>query len=396
VVGWNEVLIDGLTIEDSVFNEFKRPAINFWPSSSPTVSGLDIRGNTFTRIHVGTTVASATATVNLPWNRTFSGGPSYIRGNNFANWQQGEDALNQATAIYWFSSMGNGGGKTASNLYIEDNKFDGYRLQTIHLENAGTVTVRRNQMGAHSASGEASYGSGSASAFEETVAGTTYAALLLNGQLTNQASVKTVPWIPTKVGGATEPSACGLDVYVEPSNNGLGAQAATPLTIDVYWTAGKAAERYLGSVDNVVSPGWITVPGTPLEGGGSIRLQTQGTGDTAQPESTQYSRTLAVNTIGVACDPDVKLDLLAWTDVPPGATTYDQIISSGALVADGSSVEPGADLWFTYTVENVGHVPLTDVSVTDSFATPVCTIAGPIPVGGKEGCATHYGTMVPR
>ncbi|MDR1394467.1 MAG: hypothetical protein LBJ62_11025 [Bifidobacteriaceae bacterium] len=396
VVGWNSVLIDGLTIEDSVFNEFKRPAINFWPSNSPQVTGLDIRGNTFTKIAINTKVLSAQATVNLPFNRTFGAVPSYIRGNNFANWREGQAALNQATAIYWFGAMGNGGGKTASNLYIEDNDFDGYSLQTIHLEGAGTVTVRRNQIGAHSAAGLPSYVAGSADSFEETAAGTLKPALLVNGQLTNQgASGKTLPWIPS-LARAASTGPCGLEVYVKPSNDAGGIRPATPLTIDVYWTNKDTAGSYLGSVDGVVSEGWITVPGAVQEDGGSIRVQTQASGDTAQPESTQYSRTLGVNTLGTACSADVKLVLRAWTDVPAEATTHDAIISSGATKLDNGGLVPEGDVWFTYTVENTGQLPLSSVRVTDSFANPVFVITDPIPAGGEAGCARRQGRLSAR
>jgi uncharacterized repeat protein (TIGR01451 family) len=395
VAFFDAVKIEGLAVTDSAFNNFKVPAFYGWTGNQPTIADLDLRDNTFTDIQVGSQAQAQKAAVTLPHGQKF-GGLNYIRGNKFLN----NPNLNQGTAIYWF---GPGSGTVDSNLYIEDNQFDGYVLQTIHLENANNVTVRRNTFGANTLAGLAvwpNWPDKVISQFEEFVTGVTDRAML--AQVGTNGRPR--PWYPA----AVEPSACGLKVRVDSNNYQVsGSEPVVPVAIDFYWTKGSTAspasaafpagqaEVYLGTVENVQTSGSvIAVPGQ-LPGDGYVRIQTQGSGNSAtggQPQSTQYSRMLAVKA-GAQCMPEMELNLDAWMDVPAGATTYGDIFGQSTELLSASQVPLGADVWFTYTVRNTGDVPLTGVKVQDTLGGYVCVITEEIPVDGSAGCVRHQGAF---
>ncbi|MDR1392701.1 MAG: hypothetical protein LBJ62_01835 [Bifidobacteriaceae bacterium] len=107
-----------------------------------------------------------------------------------------------------------------------------------------------------------------------------------------------------------------------------------------------------------------------------------------QPESTQYSRTLAVKG-GTDC-PESKLDLklAAWVDVPSTVADrdYDGIRATGRLLDNPAVLPHGSAVWFSYTVFNDSQVTLTNIQVADSHRNPVCTIAD-LNGGVSVGCA---------
>ncbi|MDR2564962.1 MAG: hypothetical protein LBC97_02680, partial [Bifidobacteriaceae bacterium] len=122
---------------------------------------------------------------------------------------------------------------------------------------------------------------------------------------------------------------------------------------------------------------------------GYIRLQTQGSGN--QPESSQYSRTVT-NVSSINCPPSVEIDLRAWRDVPPSATSHDAILASSAEeLHNHAHLVSGTVVWFTYTVRNPSGVRLEDVEVRDSGQgqDPVCVIPS-IPARGWAGCARSH------
>ncbi|MDR2374430.1 MAG: hypothetical protein LBD77_10160 [Bifidobacteriaceae bacterium] len=365
--------VDNLVVADCLFVNFTGKGQPIDANGAGDQSNWDIRNNTFKDVRLSDSVdlsGESYVTVQLPKDQSFSG-QNHIRDNVFDN--SSEDSRGgQALAIYMNGSRSSGS-TTASTLFIEDNEFDGY-LSPVRLYQAGTVTVRRNTFGAHS-------GSQANTQDEETSGG--YKQRLFNNW-DNSANRAIQTWYPT----AATVANCGLSVSVAPPTSGQAPR--TPVTLDVYWTASTKAERYLGSVDNISEATTITLEQLPPEAG-YIRVQTQGQGVSAdsQPESSQYSRVVAVATAPSTCQPVIDIDLRAWVEVPATATTHDQIVApdSGAKeLPDAAAVQSGEPVWFTYTVQNIGQVVLFDVVVRDARQeAPVCEIDR-LAVGEKAGC----------
>jgi hypothetical protein len=314
------------------------------------------------------------------------GATSYVRDNVFDN--SGSN-LTQGHAIYYQGAYSSGNTATsASNLFIEDNHFDGYTVAGVVLQTTGTATVRRNTFGAAHAS--------AATKPEETKAEETVPsevgkkALLHNyGAYANR---KALTWYP-EAASVTED--CQLQAKVtKPSS---GTLPMDPVTIDFYYTAGVTAEEYLGSVpvgQEVAAGGSVvvTVPNLPSKAAGYLRVQTQGYSPAGQPESSQYSRTVALPADPNGCfTPHMEIDLRAWRGV--GAdTSHDAITAAGGgakEIPDNGSLEAGETIWFTYTVKNTGWVRLRQVRVRDDFSQPVCVIAE-IGVGQQAGCSQKH------
>ncbi|MDR2381729.1 MAG: hypothetical protein LBE08_11275 [Bifidobacteriaceae bacterium] len=374
----NSVAVNGLTLKNSEFRNFWRTSgtesapLN--AASAGALSNWEVKDNKFTDTRSG-----AYATVELPANATLPG-PFYIRGNIFDN-HMSVDIYRQNGAIYFrrSESATETDKQTASGLYIEDNYFDGYS-QTIDLLSAGTVSVQRNTFGAKTSSVSSStesdddpYGTSG----EE--GGSSTNVMVNNDGRGSNRGIRT--WWPK----AATVADCRLSIDLHASAANAILQPTAPVDIDVYWTAGITAEIYLGTLKGLATPGTYTLDALP-PAAGRIRVQTQGTSPSGtQPESSQYSRVVAVGAPG-ACEPAVGIELQAWTDVPTGVTNYDGVMGSGATeVPAGGSVEVGAEVWFTYTVTNTGQTPLQQVVVTDS-ETAVCVVTD-LARGQATGCA---------
>jgi hypothetical protein len=369
-------IVRGLTVERC---EFK----NIWKSGgaqpidayfvSDQSSDWDIKNNVFTDIRTGTAITEAV--IQMPQNKALLG-TSYIRGNTFDN---SAKPAAQGHAIYWHSNATTG--TSASGLFIEDNRFDGYR-DTIVLIETGAVTVRRNTFGTNTSS--------MSTTINEETAYTTYDhAMLINYNSLSNGKINT--WYPTN---ATN-NGCSLEVTVSP-RSGPSNPPATPLTVDVYWTEDITAEVYLGSFDNLTGATTLTLDRLQ-PAAGYIRLQTQGSNGTAQPLSSQFSQTFAIGPPRV-CDPDISVDLRAWTNVPAEADSYEDIIQAGTdgeavELDDASAVPADANIWFTYTVTNTGDVTLTGIKVYDRHTGPDDPVCDLPPIAPDEivGCYRQHG-----
>jgi hypothetical protein len=354
----------GLSFRGNRFSDLSGNAIRLY---SPKVGGLEIEGNEFSNVHAGTGVTDAT--IVLPLDKSLDGEANAIRGNRFDN---GGASGSQGLAIYWNSNKATSSAAAQpAGLFIEDNHFDGYSAASVRLYGTGLVTVRRNTFGA---------ASGSRANTVEEESSDSSATMVDN--YGSHANREIMTWRPDTAGAVTLEN-CELKVPVL-ANNG-GTAPTTPVTLDFYWTAANTAEKYLGSVENVTAAGVFAVPVLP-PAGGYLRLQTQGKGNTAQPESSQYSRVIP-NVAQIACEPELEIDLQAWQDVPDGVADYDGILQSAAKpLPDAVRLPSGATVWFTYTVRNPGNIALRDVAVRDSHLAEVCEIAL-IPAGGSAGCA---------
>ncbi|MDR2454204.1 MAG: hypothetical protein LBD51_06620 [Bifidobacteriaceae bacterium] len=376
--------VNNLVIESSQFTHFpyivdlyKRRVIDL--SKALASSDIDIRYNTFTDIRSDSGDLTD-ATIVLPANRQLSGA-NWVRHNTFDN---AASPNSQAAAIYWDGKAATAG--QASNLRIEDNHFDGYATAGVALANAGVVTMRRNTFGAASASA-----TGDAIA-EETGAASGASHLVVNNDATTNHRI--ITWYPQqpKVTGA-----CELQVQVVQQTAPSGYQVPTaPVALDFYYTAGRTAEVYLGSVENVAPDqsglATVTVPELPPAEGGKLRLQTQGSASEAgQLESSHYSRVVDVPTLGQCLTPRLDFDLRAWENVSidEAKEGHDAIVSGGDLVESGASVSSGEEIWFTYTAANTGYVTLRNVTVTDSLGGPVCVIPQ-LPKLTSAGCVQRY------
>ncbi|MDR2252970.1 MAG: hypothetical protein LBD97_03780 [Bifidobacteriaceae bacterium] len=374
----NNVKVDGLIIEDCVFVNFGADALATGQPIDAYYAGdgsnWDIRNNVFTDIQVdGSELA---ATILLPFDNRLSG-VNYIRNNIFDNAATASTG-SQSTAISWNSASytENGTATKPSNLFIQDNYFNGYgkSLPTIRLTETGTTTVRRNVFGtATTAAAETEK--------EETASDKV---MFDNYNATSNRDIRT--WRPV----AYKLDQCVPTVQV--AANTAGTSPNTPVTLDFYWTKATTAEVYLGSVEGVTGGGWVTLDQIPAEG--YIRVQTHGAGTSPdQPESSQYSKTLAVPA-PPDCSPKLEIDLQVWTDVPSDATSYEAIMDSGATeLPEAARIPPGAAVWLTYTVRNTGNVNLERVAVKDRGHATVCVIAL-IEAGDQAGCARA--TVIPE
>jgi hypothetical protein len=339
---------------------------------------LDIRGNTFKNIGSGT--AAGDAVIRLPEGQTM-GAASHISGNVFDN---SDSALTQGYAINYDAGISSNNSTTASNLFIEDNYFDGYTKVGVKLEGTGTATVRRNTFGVNHAN--AYQNTSKPTTENEETADSNKASMFQNHDKT--ANRKILTWYPKR---AEVVNGCQLAVdLLKPVSGNLPSE---PVTIDFYYTAGTTAEEYLGSVD-VESPEAsggknVIVPNLPSRADGYIRVQTQGYSAAGQPESSQYSRTVALpkDDLSACAITGAAIELRAWRGV--GAdSTYDGIVNGGLAqeIPAGGPLAPGETVWFTYTVRNTGTVLLQQVVVKDQFADPVCIIAS-IKAGEEAGCS---------
>jgi adhesin/invasin len=386
----SKIKVQGMVVEGSEFRNFplkstdRRRAIDLYEALE--CSDIDIRDNTFTNILTGANDQEY-ATVLLPNQRQLTG-KNYVRGNTFDN--SGAAAGGQAVAIGWEGDVSSANSTQASNLYIEDNHFDGYARATVALVDTGAVTVRRNTFGTATASA-------SPTENEETWGWSSgHTLMVLNDDDT--ANRRILTWYPvaTRVTSGCE---FQVDVSKPAAKQGYGLPN-DPVTIDFYYTVGQTAEVYLGSVSGV-TPGangarTVAVPEFPPSDAGYVRVQTQGepASGQSQVESSQYSRTLPLPSFGLCRQPKLNLQVRAWQQADPGpepdqGLIHDSVIATGRLIDPGSPITSGLAIWFTYTVSNLGHVPLLDVEVTDGLNQQVCVIAV-IPKGASAGCAKPH------
>jgi adhesin/invasin len=365
--------VDGLTVKNSLFTNFvdQKKGQPIYAVNAGKISNWDITGNQFTNISTGGDFADATVAVK--YTQSF-GGTVRIANNTF---DSGTVVGTTSTPKYGLYVEGNQANDStvASGLFVEDNYFDGYKSTSIYLRGTGTATVRRNTFGVNSASR-------SSTDLEETTdssAGT----MVLN--FDKSANRKIKPWYPT--GTASYNGACALVIPISPpASDGKANLPNDPVSLDYYWTAGTTAEVYLETVKPSTAGAPTTLTVLPPTAG-KIRIQTQGFG--SQPESSQYSRTVAVTAPPAVCvQPAVSLKVEGWTDVPDGVTDYDGIVASATPLPRGGTVSlaPGEVIWYTYTAQNTGKAVLTDVEVKDVSGKRICVLPQ-LAAGQAAGCA---------
>ncbi|MDR2379574.1 MAG: hypothetical protein LBE08_00090 [Bifidobacteriaceae bacterium] len=384
----SKIKVRGMVVEDSQFRNFplstsdRRRAIDL--SAALECSDVDIRNNTFTNIQTGASDRDH-ATILLPEKQLLTG-DNHVRANTFDN--AGAAAGGQAVAVAWKGDVSTAESTQASNLYIEDNHFDGYAKASVWLVDTGAVTVRRNTFGTDSAS--------AAVTENEETGGKSQNLMTLNEE--NTANRRILTWYPV---AARVTAGCEfqVDMAKPGTSKGYGI-ASEPVTIDFYYTVGRTAEEYLGSVSGVTADAsgrrTVAVPEFPSSENGYVRVQTQGApvSENSQIESSQYSRTLLLPAFGDCREPKLELQVRAWRGADPGGATdlgsiHDSVVATGELIASGSRIGSGLGIWFTYTVANTGHVPLEEVRVTDDLHQEVCVIEL-IPKGASAGCAKSY------
>lgn len=325
-------------------------------ADSVTLSDLEITGNTFQNVQ-GLAGDVNTSFITLPQKSIT--GTNRIAGNSFVRADSG-----QSYAIGWWNVQ-NPGAATASGLEITDNHFDGYSAASIRLLYTGRTTVAGNTFGMRSAS------QARPAIAEETTDGV---ALLDNYAATANEGLRT--WFPTSAAkvltsaptgaalvASPPPSSsgaamCAATVEVAaPSGAGTGLIASGPVDLELYWTADRTAELYLGRVEGVdgesarvtfsLPIGAQALPGTTGDvfatavdsvsgaASGYIRVQTQAP-TTPQTTSSQYSRIVPVSG---HCRPTLTLEQAEGQNDP---TTHRQVryTLTASMPLDPTSLTP--------------------------------------------------------
>ncbi len=300
-----------LTIKDSVFQGTIGTAeITF---SRVRLDGAQIYGNTVG----GGSSTSVVPIIFGPDSRLaeFTGATTYVRDNVFlATGNKG---------VFLRVQPANTSANLVTPLVIEDNYFDGF-TRPIYLQGAGIVTVQRNTLGPGN-----------------TMVTTAAAETGTSGGLHNLASNGTLAtWYPTAVTKSV--GGCAVDLTVTPPAS--GTLPTYPASLDVYWTAGTTAERYLGRFE--VTSATATTLAVPYTGGnGNFRVQTLD----ASGRSSQYSRTVAL-TATDTCGPTVTVeqatgqpDPTSVRDLAYRVTVSEPLATSGAgALTAGDFVVTGA------------------------------------------------------
>lgn len=295
--------------------------------AAATIGSFTINDNVFTDVQVAS--EEMNGVIRLPGNSTISG-TGLISGNTMLAGNA------DSQAIYWHGGHGSALNVNSTGVVIEKNHFDGWgdnsSRSTIRMYQTGAVTIRQNTFGTAT-------GTQTNTVTEEGTSSGSYATTMLSNW-NYGANGKMNTWFPTARTSANVQSAnltaqrCTIDLEVAPpSDSANGADIggsrypATPVTLDLYWTAARTAEVYLESVQvasdarttlqvELPLPGdqrldhlaaGATLPVDPATGAvsGGIRLQTQDPNAGATAASSQYSR---VAMIDGTCQPDLTID----------------------------------------------------------------------------------------
>ena len=326
----SNVTLDGFSFTDSVVKNLNGATAFKFSNTGTTgvkLSNLDISGNQFLN-SVGDGTGDEYAFITLPPG-TLSG-ENRISRNDIVRATGG-----QTIAIRWDGLTRTG--TVPSGLSITDNHFDGYD-SSIRLSRSGLTTVSGNTFGTRSGSQTRP------ATVEET--GDGGALMVDNGTESNQA-VST--WYPstgasvvsTPSSGAlvAEPrsafagGSCSAEFTVQKPATGRTIPSG-PVSLDLYWTADRTAEIYLGRVTGVtgsqaavsfslpVGPQALAGATVPVSAqavnattgvvSGFVRVQTHAE-TSPQLTSSQFSRTVAVSG---NCRPTLALEQAAGQNDP--------------------------------------------------------------------------------
>lgn len=318
------VVLDGFTFTNSfVSNLTNQVAFPFMTSASNSntvrASNVNITDNEFINVQ-GQGTGIYNAFITLPYGPM--GGTNTITGNKFVRATGG-----QGYAVSW---NGNTTGGSAGDVRIANNYFNGYTTSSIYLIDTGDVNVEQNTFGSRSGS-QARPG-----ITEETRDG---GQTMLDNQ--RNANDRVTTWYPSKdaaVLTAEAPAgsvqvasplpadvpACVATLDVTAPTN--GPFPADKVDLDLYWTADKTAEIYLGRASEITGTDaklLLDLPVGPQEfpstvvgesdiativdadtgiGQGYVRLQTIGS---ESSQSSQYSRMVGFSG---SCRPELTID----------------------------------------------------------------------------------------
>ena len=299
VVVYNQSWIDGFEIKNSRFldllwtgwsggtNEQFATVVDVWTQNANAFANFSFHDNVVDNVATlcgGTGVSCSF--IKLPGQPV--GGTISIYGNVFAG-----PASGPAVASHAISWTGSGrSGTQTSGLFIRDNTFDRFVGAAIYLESTGLATVERNLFL------PGTYSNPSTSAEEtQNVAAT----MFVNNNTAANEKIRT--WYPTTATVGYVDGVCSVTLKVSPPT--VATIPTGPLRIDVYYTASRTAEAFLGSQDipGVPAPttaqtisvplGDVIDPATGIATG-KVRVQTQARVDAFgdQLQSSQYSRTI--------------------------------------------------------------------------------------------------------
>lgn len=350
------VIVDGFTFTNSfVSNLLAQSAFPFatgnTAGTSAKVSDITITDNEFINVR-GTGSGSTNAFITLPYGQI--AGKNEISGNQFVR-----DTSGQTMAVAWNGNTTSG---NAGDMRIANNYFNGYSANSIYLYDTGTVNVEKNTFGERSASqnrpGTAEEGRDGSNA------------LLDNNR---NANGRVMTWYPTgdsavltgdaPAGSIQVESPLAADVPACVATLDVSAPSDLPLPestvdLDLYWTADRTAEVYLGRVEGITGSSaklLLDLPVGPQKfpstvvgefdeativdantgaGQGYVRMQTVGA---TTGQSSQYSRMVGFSG---NCRPELTIDQSATQNDSTMARDLHYTVKS-SLPLDPASVTAG-------------------------------------------------------
>lgn len=350
------VVVDGFTFKNSfVSNLTNQVAFPFTTGTaagySVKASNINIIDNEFINVQgYGTGVNNAFIT--LPFGKI--DGKNQITGNQFVRAASG-----QTHAVVWNGNTTTG---SAGDMRIANNYFNGYTGTSVYLQNTGNVNVEKNTFGARSAS------QNRPGILEENRDGTT--TMLDNS---TNANGRVMTWYPTgdaavltndaPAGSIQVDSPLAADVPACVATLDVTAPSDLPLPestvdLDLYWTADRTAEIYLGRVEGLTGSSaklLLDLPVGPQKfpstvvgefdeativdantgaGQGYVRMQTVGA---TTGQSSQYSRMVGFSG---NCRPELTINQSATQNDSTMARDLHYTVKS-SLPLDPASVTAG-------------------------------------------------------
>ncbi len=356
------LLADGNTF-DAPYYRYGDPVIDLYTA---VVGTFKITGNVFKNMDGNGDLEIGAAAVLLPAARNFTSG--LVARNSFV-----ATGTLSTQAVYY---QGTSTSDSATNMFdthlsITDNYFDGFSTSNSHssirLWSTGVVEVARNTFGPRS-------NTQTNTVLEEYGGNGAYDATMLSNW-SRASNGKMNTWFPTARNKSNAQAApvnavgCTVPLQVAPptdadANAYASARypAVTPLSaqLDVYWTADRTAEVYLGryavsanvrTTLQIPLPTSASDPALATNGGvgpvnpatgvvsGGLRVQTIDPNATGggTPASSQYSR---VATIGGTCAPVVTI--AQRTDQLESSMARDRVFRlTSSLALDEATVTAG-------------------------------------------------------